>query len=228
MGLLNMHSARKPKSEVLVIANTKGGVGKSTTAVNLAAYLSRHGRTLLIDTDKQASAATWASWRRDRSMPHNPTTVILLNDSVVKEGRALAAEHEYTVIDAGGKDNPGMRYAMLLADTLLVPLSDSNFDTAAWTDMREVIEGARTFNPKLKVVVVLARIHPSRKSPTDVADYLEEQGLTVAKTKLTELVAYVHASNQGLAVFETAETPRATLELLSLFDEVLSYGNGEA
>lgn len=205
----------------VLVAATKGGGGKSTLAVNLAAWLSAKGRTLLIDTDRQATAASWASWRRDLNLPNNPKTVILLNDSVIKEGKELAADYDHTVIDAGGRDNPGMRYAMLLANTLLVPLSHSDFDTAAWSDMKEVIEGAKVYNPELRVLAVLARIHPSRRPPGDVMQFLAEQGVSVARTAITELAAFVHANNKGLAVFETGESPRAKREIFALFEEVL-------
>ena len=52
------------------MVNSKGGVGKTTTAVHLAAMLSRQGNTLLIDGDHQASAASWAAWRREKN--YNP------------------------------------------------------------------------------------------------------------------------------------------------------------
>ncbi|MEP9781904.1 ParA family protein, partial [Xanthomonas euvesicatoria] len=50
---------------VFACVNTKGGVGKTTTAVHLAVMLARQGKTLLIDGDPQASAASWAAWRRE-------------------------------------------------------------------------------------------------------------------------------------------------------------------
>ena len=52
---------------IYAVVNTKGGVGKTTTAVHLATMLSRLGETLLIDGDPQASAASWAAWRRDNA-----------------------------------------------------------------------------------------------------------------------------------------------------------------
>lgn len=49
---------------IYAVVNTKGGVGKTTTAVHLATMLARTERTLLIDGDPQTSAASWAAWRR--------------------------------------------------------------------------------------------------------------------------------------------------------------------
>jgi len=50
---------------IYAIVNTKGGVSKTTTAIHLATIFSRTGKTLLIDGDPQASAASWAAWRRE-------------------------------------------------------------------------------------------------------------------------------------------------------------------
>ncbi len=50
---------------IYAVVNTKGGVGKTTTAVHLATMLTRLGKALLIDADPQPSAASWAAWRRD-------------------------------------------------------------------------------------------------------------------------------------------------------------------
>jgi len=53
---------------IFACVNTKGGVGKTTTAVHLAVMLARQGKTLLIDGDPQASAASWAAWRRETAI----------------------------------------------------------------------------------------------------------------------------------------------------------------
>jgi len=84
------------------VVNTKGGVGKTTTAVHLATLLARQGPTLLIDADPQASAASWAAWRRDSGRSPSPTTTILVGKAVLDEGKTLAAGFAHTVIDAGG------------------------------------------------------------------------------------------------------------------------------
>lgn len=206
---------------IYLIANTKGGVGKSTIAVNLAAWLSSKGReVLLIDTDKQATAATWASWRREQGAAYGPKTVMLRNDAVFKEGKALAPSYDDIVIDAGGRDDAGMRYALLLADVLLVPVAKSDFDTAAWDDMEQIVNGALINNPNLDVRVVLSRIHTSRKSPEDVTDFLAERNVKVCSTMIPERVAFIHASDKGLGVFELKDGGAASEAVKALFEEI--------
>ena len=65
--------AKTPKNLIIVIGGTKGGTGKSTLAINLAASSAINGNdTLLLDADKQGSAALWAGWRDDgeHTAPH--------------------------------------------------------------------------------------------------------------------------------------------------------------
>jgi chromosome partitioning protein len=211
---------------IFAVANTKGGVGKTTTAVHFAAWLSYRGKTLLIDTDKQATAGSWSSWRRDNDLSHNPDTVLLLNDMVAKEGRALAKGYDYVVIDAGGKDNQGMRYAMLIADKVIVPMSHSNFDSAAWTDMAEIIEGARINNPNLAVQVFMSRIDTRRRPPQDLRDYLAEQQVSVADTQIPERAAILAATDQGMAVFERRKSSPEAIAFDELFNEIMGDQHG--
>lgn len=62
---------------VYAVASTKGGVGKTSTALHLATMLAKQGNTLLIDGDPQASAAKWAGWRRDTTFEPSPVTTRL-------------------------------------------------------------------------------------------------------------------------------------------------------
>ncbi|MBS4097697.1 MAG: ParA family protein [Sulfuricella sp.] len=205
---------------IYLIANTKGGVGKTTIAVHLAAWLAKKGKCLLIDADKQASAASWSSWRKDLDLKHNPRTMILLDDSVYKEGREFVREYDNTVIDAGGRDDPGMRYAMVLADKLIVPMSHSDLDTSAWSDMQKIIEMSKPSNPNLEVHVLLSRIDPRRRPPKDIYEFMAEQKTAIFKTIITERVIYVNSTNKGMTVFETEPDSPAAKDMKALFKEL--------
>jgi len=208
---------------IFACVNTKGGVGKTTTAVHLAVMLCRQGKALLIDGDPQASAASWAAWRRDNpDLNPSPTTTCLSGKAILTEGRNLAAGFENVVVDAGGRDSIGLRSALLLAQRAVIPVGASNLDAAAMTDLLEVVELARDYNPELDVRVLLTRVDPRTKDAAEMLEFLAEQKLTVLPTKVCERVAFRRAIGEGATVQELGRDQAAIAEIESLYREVLA------
>ena len=197
---------------IIACVNTKGGVGKPTTAVHLAVMLSRQGKTLLIDGDPQASAASWAAWRRETQYEPSPTTTCLAGKAILMEGKQLASSFEHVVVDAGGRDSVGLRSALLLAQRAVIPIGASNLDAAALTDLLEVVELARDYNPELDVRVLLSRVDPRTKDAAEMLEFLardatnkeiaRDLGLTEATVKfhLKNLYAKLGVGRRSLAV----------------------------
>lgn len=129
---------------------SKGGVGKSTIAVNTAAHLAIEGRRVcLADGDEQQHANSWtiSRLRIGASLPRIYSQV--LSGSIAEPLRTLAPEYDDIVIDAGGHDSKEMRSAMRVADVIVMPFAASQFDLYAVETMAELIEAAREYNPKL-------------------------------------------------------------------------------
>lgn len=206
---------------IYAVVNTKGGVGKTTTAVHLATYLASQGNTLLIDGDPQASAASWAAWRRDNpNHSASPTTTCLAGKAIFTEGKQLAAGFAHVVVDAGGRDSVGLRSALLLAQMAIIPIGASNLDAAALTDLLEVVELARDYNPELDVRVLLTRVDPRSKDTGEMLAFLAEQKLTVLPTKVCERVAFRRAIGEGATVQELGKDQAAIAEMAAFFREV--------
>lgn len=206
---------------IYAVVNTKGGVGKTTTAVHLATMLSLLGETLLIDGDPQASAASWAAWRRD-NLAHgpSPTTTCLAGKAILLEGRQLAAKYDHVVVDAGGRDSVGLRSALLFAQMAIVPIGASNLDAAAMTDLLEVVELSRDYNPELDVRVLLSRVDSRTKDADEMLKFLTEQKLTVLSTRICERVAFRRSIGEGVTVQELGKDQAAIREMEAFFSEV--------
>lgn len=216
----------------LAVVNTKGGVGKTTLAVHLATMLCREfpgsaappvplGRTLLIDGDPQASAASWAAWRREGEEAGQiegsaPTTVCLTGRAIFEEGRRLASSFDHTVVDAGAGDTASLRGALLLAERAIVPIGASALDAAALTDLLEIAELARDVNPRLEVRVVLSRVDARTRDVGQMRAYLAEQRLAVLDASIFERVAYRRAMGDGLIVGELAGARRDTVAVVEM------------
>jgi len=182
--------------------------------------LARNDKTLLIDGDPQASAASWAAWRRDTEYQPSPTTTCLLGKAILNEGKGLAAGFVHTVVDAGGRDSAGLRAALLLAQFAIIPIGASNLDAAAMTDLLEIVELAKEYNEALDVRVLLTRVDPRTKDTGEMLEFLQEQKLNVLATRVCERVAYRRAIGEGAIVCELGKDAQAIAEMEALLKEV--------
>ena len=199
---------------IYAIVNTKGGVGKSTTAVHLATMLARTRKTLLIDGDPQATSAAWSAWRQETEK-HQPsaTTICLQGKAVLTEGKKLEADYDDVVIDAGGRDNVALRSALLLAERVIIPIGASSFDTAALTDLMTIVEIAKEFKPDLDIRILLSRVDARVKETAEMVEYLHSEELTLLPTFICERVAYRRSTKEGATVQELAKDKAAITEM---------------
>ena len=213
---------------ILLVGGQKGGVGKTTLAVNLAAMRSRAGRdVLLIDADRQGSANLWAGIRQEASSNSPVPCVQKVGKGLAGDIRDLATRYEDVVIDAGGQDSVELRAAMAIAEFALFPIQPSIFDAATLETLAELVVQAQALNTRLvaAVVINLASTHPRVKEADEAKELVAEYAdLHLLQVVVKERIAFRKSARDGLCVLESGDRDRAAEdEMNALYGEV--FGN---
>ncbi len=213
---------------IVLIANEKGGVGKTTIAVNLAAMCRLAGHdVLLVDTDRQESAGTWAAMRHETDF--QPTiTCVSKTGKVGRDLVELGQKYGMVIVDAGGRDSLEMRQALAVCDLCLIPIKPAQFDVWSLSRMAALLRDvAERMDRKVNAVAVLngASPNPSVRETIEVKEALSDYSelFTVMEPVVTERIAFRKASRDGLGVVELATglaDAKANIEMSALYKEV--------
>ena len=195
----------------VAIISQKGGAGKTTLALHLAAAAQDAGRvSLIVDTDPQATASQWASWREDE-----PPEVI---DSppprlAAKIEQAQEQGAQFIVIDTPPHADSAARAAVETADLVLIPCRPSAFDLAAIQTTVKLVQLLRK-----PAFVVFTAGSPNAPRMYEEADELVESfGISACPVQLPDRAAYRHASAEGRTVMETEPDGKAANEIQQLY-----------
>ncbi|NVB41913.1 AAA family ATPase [Pseudenhygromyxa sp. WMMC2535] len=204
---------------LLALAGLKGGTGRTTLAVALAAEAHARGRrTLLVDLDPRGDAHAWS-----RSAAENPTPPALaLPGSAPGQAerlRALSFGHDLTVVDT--PSDPEILAAVLeVAELALIPCRPSPLDVWAAVDVAQACLDARRLNPRLQFAMVPnavdARTTLSAALPRD----LRTMGLPVLDVAIARRVAHAEAMAHGSTASLDAPGSAAGQDVAELFDAV--------
>lgn len=192
---------------IVTVGNTKGGVGKTTLAVQIALARALAGRDVwLIDGDRQGTSQTAVAIRAEADRkpglacsqyPDGP----VLRAQVQQQGRKF----DDIIIDAGGRDSTALRAALVLSDILLVPFQPRSVDVWALTDIAALVEEARSVRDGLGAYAILNCADPGTASADNadaaaaLADYPQ---LTHLDAPIRRRKAFANAVGQGLSVEE--------------------------
>jgi chromosome partitioning protein len=215
----------------LTIAATgqKGGAGKSTVAICVAAEALERGRSvLLVDADPQGTARTWGAVAAEsrRRVP----TIISMGAVMHHPGQLSLASKGYdlAIIDCPPRHGEIQRSALLVADVAVLPCGPSAADAWALTASLELIGEARALRPDLRACVLITRKQRRTALGAGARGVLAESGLPVLRAELGYRVAFQEALAAGQGVTTYAPRDSAAQEVRALVDELLTMENRHA
>ena len=211
---------------IISVVNQKGGVGKTTVAINLAAMLRRNNFNLvLLDTDPQGSATQWHDVEENQAIEviHHPDPV---RPTDIEE---LLQRYDHIVIDAPPAIGDISRSVLAVSDLAIVPLSPSPLDIWSCWGTLEMISEVQRDNPGLKAQLLVSRKIPGTRVGREAREAMEVFETEIFDSELCQRVAYVDSMTSGVSVMQYAPGSKAMLEIEGLFKEVSPQmrGNGE-
>ena len=205
---------------IIAIVNSKGGVGKSTMAGNLAGWLALQGhRVILADCDLQQSSSEWIQ----EAAPSIRVVRMSSADEVLDELPALKLEADYVIADGPGSQTETSRALLMWADLAIVPAKASMFEARALSKNTSFIRQAQAIRNGLPdAVSVLSMVGRNFRLTKDMREAAQTLNLRLADIAIALRQAYADAPGQAKFVWDMAYAARdAAVEIDQLFRELL-------
>lgn len=185
---------------LVVIANPKGGVGKSTLSTNVAGYFASKGHAVMLgDADRQQSSALWLGIRPDSARPIGSWD---LSDGIAKPPKGTT----HVVLDTpAGLHGRRLKDILKMAGKVLVPLQPSVFDIFATKSFLDELAESQHVG-KAQIAIVGMRVDARTLAADKLQKFVQASGFPVLGY-LRDTQNYVHLAAQGLTVFDVAPGP---------------------
>lgn len=205
---------------MIVCANSKGGVGKSTVGVHLAVWLHDKGfKTALVDADKQRSSSVWVA----EAEPKITVRVANTPEECLSNAQELLKSHDFLIGDAPGGLEDLSRTLLILADLAIFPISPSILDVRSVAGATQVLRYAQGINGgKPEGRLVLNKMKTRDTISRELREGASGLGLHVAGNVIRDLQAYRDAAQQGTVVHRFGRKGAlAAAELDAIFNELV-------
>lgn len=213
-------SIKNRKKTITVIANLKGGSGKSTVTFNLGLWLQNMDQPVVIyDLDPQGTLMDVAEIRREEGYEPD-LQVFQYKEQLAKH---LKGHAEHVLVDVGVGNMDAMKQAIKVADRILIPVPPSQPDVWATQRFLKIVDDAvgKTKRPELLSFVNRADTHYAVRESDDTEELLKQlPGIQLIPHRLCQRTTYRHSLSEGLAIFELSTTSKAVDEF-SVFAQAL-------
>lgn len=212
---------------IVLIGGEKGGTGKTTLTINLACLAASDGADLVVvDVDPQQSASRFFTTRAENEIEPYITCIEKRGRSLTQDLTHLATKYQLVMVDAGGQDNPDLRYAMLASDEMYVPVKPNQLDLWTLDKMDNLLYEVQGFNSELvaRSVLNMCSSNPRNTDAREARDVLEDyKMIKPLSTEIKDRVSYARVPRTGQCVAEYGKDPTASVEIRKLYKEAF-YG----
>ncbi|HGJ5867472.1 MULTISPECIES: AAA family ATPase [Arsenophonus] len=202
-------------SKIISFLNGKGGVGKTTTSINVATSIARKGmKVVVVDTDPQLSIGNWYS--------ENKSLFDVAEASNEKDIYAIKKKlsiYDYIIIDGAAAITAISSAAIMVSDIVLIPVTPSPLDFAACGAIIAIIEARNELQPIISRFLITKKISTA-KMLTVLKDSISDTGFKKLSTEITQRQAYIKTMLDGGTVYDTNDH-QAKGEIDVLTDEIL-------
>jgi len=203
---------------VISLVNQKGGVGKTTVAINLASGLALRGfYVLLVDSDPQGSVLQWYSIQNQEFLE-----VERLAQRFDSAGfRKRTSKRDYVVIDAPPAISDITIDVLDATDLVLIPVGPSALDLWSSKRILDLLAKSRKKGLRRKAKVLICRKIPGTRVGREAREAVDIYGLDIVPVEISQRIAYVEAMTAGLSVLQYAPSSAAADEITALCDFIV-------
>ena len=208
------------RTNVIAIVNQKGGSGKTTLALNLAAGLARRAPTAVADADPQRSISQWISLAEDTSaLP----VVTQIGASASAAIARLKKTHRYVVIDCPPSvQGPVIQGVIASADLVLIPVLPSPLDLWASVEMAALVNKAQKKNRALQAYLILNQVEARNALSSVMQQAVAEFDVPLLKASVQRRAAYRSAAIEGVSVYGLGSRgAQAVADIEAIIKEIL-------
>lgn len=198
---------------ITVIANLKGGSGKSTVTFNLGLWLQMKGQPVVAyDLDPQQTLTDVAEVRREEGYTP-PLQVNQPRDSLIDDMK-YHPEQTQVLVDVGASNMDAMKQALSIANRIIIPVPPSQPDVWATQRFLNIVKELDSDNkPEMRVFVNRADTHRAIKESDETEEVLEQlPGVKLIPQRLYQRTVYRRSLSEGLSIFEISKRSKAVDE----------------
>lgn len=197
----------------------KGGVGKTTLAINISSYLSiiKKLKVLLIDADPQGSCLHWQKISENKTFDilHHP------KPDFHKSIEDLSKGYKWTVIDSPPGVGDVTISVLMASDLAVIPVSPSLLDMFSTKQTINLVTEARGHGRKIRAKLLITKKVTGTVPGREAREALESYGIPIFKTEIGHRIDFVRSTVEGKSILEYAPGSLAAVEIENLCQEII-------